>query len=202
MKILNNAGMCQSSVGLIFGPEKVPRTMLYDMYYINTISFVMGQHCFALFWRHTNTNISLEFGAQFLGELFELAYSMIIACHFQEILDVIKERGPIFSEHQYSNLIALAHRSQRGAKEEDLELIQMKLKDILTQVLLLSNQSWTASRTVIYKGLSWWLLGDMHPAHFFNSWRQFEIFVFLPLFGTNWNFAVNGLICCVLLSSL
>ena len=54
----------------------------------------------------------------------------------QEILDVIKERGSQFSEHQYSNLIALAHRSQRGAREEDLELIEWKLKDILTGVIL------------------------------------------------------------------
>ena len=41
------------------------------------------------------------------------------------------ERGPQFTEHEYTNLLSLAHRSERGTSEEELEKRLEKLKNIL-----------------------------------------------------------------------
>ncbi len=46
----------------------------------------------------------------------------------------VMERGPQFSEPEYNNLLQLAHRSQRGAKDEDLATRLDKLRDILTEL--------------------------------------------------------------------
>ncbi len=53
---------------------------------------------------------------------------------FQEIIGQIAEKGAQFGEQQYTNLLSLAHRSQRGAKEEELNTQLNKLKDILTEL--------------------------------------------------------------------
>lgn len=44
------------------------------------------------------------------------------------------ERGPQFTEPEYTNLLQLAHRSQRGAKDEDLKKRLDRLQDILTEL--------------------------------------------------------------------
>ena len=50
----------------------------------------------------------------------------------QDILKLLMERGPQFSEHEYTTLLSLKHRSQRGARDEDLTTVLQSLSDILT----------------------------------------------------------------------
>ena len=52
---------------------------------------------------------------------------------FQEILKSIVERGAQFSEHEFTNLLALAHRSERGAKEDEFSHTLKRLEQILTE---------------------------------------------------------------------
>lgn len=44
------------------------------------------------------------------------------------------ERGQQFTEQEYTNLLSLAHRSDRAANDEELTSRIEKLKDILTEL--------------------------------------------------------------------
>ncbi len=46
----------------------------------------------------------------------------------------VMERGPQFTEPEYNNLLQLAHRSQRGAREEDMQARLDRLRDVLTEL--------------------------------------------------------------------
>jgi exocyst complex component 4 len=50
----------------------------------------------------------------------------------QEILKVIMERGPQFTEQEYTTLLSLNHRSLRSAKEGGIQSILDALSRILT----------------------------------------------------------------------
>ncbi len=44
------------------------------------------------------------------------------------------ERGPQFTEYEYTNLLELSHRSLRGTRDEDNKRRLSRLKDILTEL--------------------------------------------------------------------
>ncbi len=55
-------------------------------------------------------------------------------CPLQEMIGSVMERGPQFTEPEYNNLLQLAHRSQRGAREEDMQARLDRLRDVLTEL--------------------------------------------------------------------
>ena len=59
---------------------------------------------------------------------------MLILFFPQDIVSTIMERGQQFTEQEYTNLLSLAHRSERGASDEELTKRIDKLKDILTEL--------------------------------------------------------------------
>ena len=51
----------------------------------------------------------------------------------QQVLQHVVEHGPQYTEQEYTNLLALSHRSERGAKEGALPERLGKLSDILVK---------------------------------------------------------------------
>lgn len=60
-------------------------------------------------------------------------YYELLYLNQDELLKVIVERGPQFTEQEYINLLSLKNRSERSFKEEDLPKVLTKLSDILNE---------------------------------------------------------------------
>ena len=52
---------------------------------------------------------------------------------FQDVLTLLTEQAPVFSEHDYTQLLSLQNRSTAGKTEEQLNVQLEQLKSILTE---------------------------------------------------------------------
>jgi len=88
----------------------------------------MCRNIFAIQQCLTNITMNRESDLDHARQYYELLY-----LNQDELLKVIVERGPQFTEQEYINLLSLKNRSERSFKEEDLPKVLTKLSDILNE---------------------------------------------------------------------
>jgi exocyst complex component 4 len=89
----------------------------------------MCRNIFAVQQCLTNITASRESDLDHARQYYELLYLTP-----DDILGQVAEKGSHFSEHQYTNLLSLANRSQRGAREDELQASLNMLKEILSEL--------------------------------------------------------------------
>ncbi len=65
---------------------------------------------------------------------YEMCFLSDSFVHFQEILNGVVEKGPMFNQEEYANIVKLLHRSDPTSSNQKLNTHLEKLADIMKKV--------------------------------------------------------------------